>query len=198
MSIKIYVEGGGKGKLRQECRRGFRHFLEKAGLHGKMPKIMACGSREDAFRRFKTAQDNNEPALLLVDSEGPVPRGISPWQYLHDHHKDKWNKPNDTTDDQCHLMVQIMESWFLADKDTLMTYYGPKFYPNALSNNPDIENIHKQDVLKGLEKATKSTKRGKYNKGSHSFDILAQIDPEKVQQASPYAKRLITTLKGNL
>lgn len=89
-----------------------------------------------------------------------------------------------------------MESWFLADKETLMTYYGPKFYPNALSNNPNIENISKQDVLKCLENATKGTKRGKYNKGSHSFEILAQIDPEKVQQASPYAKRLIATLKG--
>lgn len=197
MSIKVYVEGGGKEKnLRYECRKGFNGFLEKAGLQGKMPQVIACGDRGKAYNYFKDALENGELALLLVDSEGPVPKDISPWQYLHDN--DKWNKPNEATEDQCHFMVQLMESWFLADKETLMNYYGQEFHANALSNNPNIEHISKQDVLNGLNRATKNTQKGKYNKGSHSFKILAQIDPEKVQRASPYAKRLITILKSML
>lgn len=32
VSVKLFVEGGGdKSKLRSECRRGFKNFLEKAG-----------------------------------------------------------------------------------------------------------------------------------------------------------------------
>lgn len=196
MTIELYVEGGGKGKLRSECRKGFLAFLEKAGLQGKMPKIIACGSREKAYKDFKISLKSGESALLLVDSEIYIQSGTSPWQHLKEN--DKWDIPLGATDDQCHLMIQIMESWFLSDKNTLVKYYGQKFQTNALPDNTNIENIAKQDVLNGLNKATKNTQKGKYNKGSHSFEILAQIDPEKVQQASPYAERLITTLKGML
>ena len=38
------------------------------------------------------------------------------------------------------------------------------------------------------------TRKGRYDKGSHSFEIIAMIDPQKVTDASPYAKRFIETL----
>ena len=194
MSINVYVEGGGNGKLRPECRKGFLAFFEKGGLQGKMPKVVACGSRRDAYKRFKIALKSGESALLLVDSESAIQKGISPWQHLKE--KDKWDVPLGAMDDQCHFMVQIMESWFLTDEETLIKYYGREFHTKALPKNTNIENISKQDVLKGLKRATKNTQKGKYDKGAHSFEILAQIDPNKVQQASPYAKHLITTLKN--
>ena len=123
MRIKIYVEGGGdSNQLKRKCRRGFAKFFEQAGFQGKMPKIIACGSRNDAFGDFCTAvrtPTNDEYPLLLVDSEGPViPRHYDkPWAHLKE--RDFWNQPADTTDEQAHLMVQCMESWFLADRHCL-------------------------------------------------------------------------------
>ena len=96
-------------------------------------------------------------------------------------------------------MVQCMEAWFLADKDRLVAYYGNGFNQNALPARQDIENIAKNDVLNGLKNATRSgVSKGEYGKGQHSFDILAQIDPDKVVAASPHAKRLVNTLKAKV
>ena len=65
--VKLYVEGGGDSKvLQSECRRGFREFLEKAGLSGKMPSISACGGRRSAYEDYCTAIKNGEAAVLLV------------------------------------------------------------------------------------------------------------------------------------
>ena len=91
-------------------------------------------------------------------------------------------------------MVQVMESWFLADKEALRAFYGRGFRRKALPQRHDIEKISKQDVFNGLKNATKGTSKGRYNKGSHSFAILAMIDPKKVMDASRHAKQLVTML----
>ena len=130
MSANVYVEGGGNSKsLKSDCRRGFRKFVENAGLAGKMPRIVACGSRNDAFDDFKTAVATGQSALLLVDAEGPV-TASGPWQHLKD--RDNWARPEAATEDHCHLMVQVMESWFLADMDALEKFYGDNFRKVAL------------------------------------------------------------------
>jgi len=72
--IKIYIEGGGdQAKLKRACRRAFSKFFERAGFAGRMPGVVACGSRNKAFNDFctavATANDGVLP-LLLVDSEG--------------------------------------------------------------------------------------------------------------------------------
>lgn len=190
----IYVEGGGAGKsLRGQLRQGFSQFFERAGLKDMMPRLVACGGRDGAYKRFGHAQaDLNTHAILLVDSEGPVTK-TSSWEHLKD--RDGWDRPASVADDQCHLMVQVMESWFLADKEALSDFYGHSFRRKALPQRHDIENVSKQDVFTGLKKATKGTGKRRYNKGSHSFAILAKIDPEKVMDVSPHAKRLVTTLK---
>jgi hypothetical protein len=40
-----------------------------------------------------------------------------------------------------------------------------------------------------------SKTKGRYDKGSHSFELLALVDPKKVAGASPHAKRLFDTLR---
>ena len=201
MNIKVFVEGGGETKaLRTKCRRGFSNFFQKAGMEHHKPSVIASGSRRSAFDDFRAAvhrAKKDEFIVLLVDSEDPIAAGSSPWQHLKA--RDSWNQPSDATDDQVHLMVQCMEAWFLADKDTLVTYYGNGFNQNALPARQDIEKIPKNDVLNGLKNATRSgVSKGEYGKGQHSFDILAQIDPDKVIKASPHAKRLVKTLKAKV
>lgn len=198
MRIKVFVEGGGdRDLLRSKCREGFRKFFSKTGLEGRMPSIVASGSRRDAFDDFRAAArgaKKDDFIVLLVDSERPVAARSGPWAHLKKV-PDNWDQPSGTTDDQVHLMVQCMEAWFLADKESLVAYYGDDFNQNALPPRQDIENIAKNDVLNGLKNATRSgVSKGEYEKGQHAFDILAQIDPTKVIAASPHAKRLVETL----
>lgn len=194
VTVKLYVEGGGdRRESKTACRKGFSEFIERAGLQGRMPNIVACGPRSKAYDDFKTAHASGDGiAVLLVDAEGLVKSSTGPWQHLQE--RDRWNRPEKATDDQCHLMVQIMESWFLADVDAIERFYDDGFRTSALPPNPDIEKVSKQDVEKGLEGATRDTKKGRYHKAKHSFEILANLDPEKVREASPYAKRLIEAL----
>ena len=145
MRIKVIVEGGGETKLlRTKCRQGFSNFFSKAGLEGRMPSVVASGSRRDAFDDFRAAvhrAKKDDFIVLLVDSEDPVVAGTGPWQHLKT--RDKWDQPSGATDDQVHLMVQCMEAWFLADKDSLAAYYENGFNQNALPTREDIENIAK-------------------------------------------------------
>lgn len=196
MNVTVYLEGGGnRRELRTKCRRGFSDFFRKAGLAGRMPKLVACGARRMAYDGFRAAFDRSGEifVVLLVDSEEPVTENAGSWDHLS--RRDNWGKPTRAADDNAHLMVQCMEAWFLADKDALVEYFGDGFNRKALPAQANVEDIPKTDIERGLKSATRQcTTKGRYNKGRHSFALLAQISPEKVTTASPHAKRLIETL----
>ena len=198
MSVYVYVEGGGEGgALKKACREGFSKFLRKAGLAGNMPRIVAFGSRYNAFNYFNTAvATGKDTVLLLVDAEGPVVAPVAnarPWQHLKD--RDDWNRPNQASDDQCHLMVQVMEAWFLADTTALKSYFRQGFREGALPQNSNVEEVPKRDIETKLKLATRATSKGEYSKGKHSFEILAELDPARVRHKSPYAERFLSTLQ---
>ena len=200
--VKIYIEGGGdQKKLKTACRKAFSKFFEKAGFKGHMPRLIACGSRQNAFEDFCTAVNfckEEDVAFLLVDAESSVntQHKDRPWSHLKQ--RDDWDKPEKASERQAHLMVQVMESWFLADKETLIKFFGQNFNRNALPKKFTIEVISKDDIFKGLKSATSATQKGKYGKGSHSFSILENIDPQKVLKASPWAERLMKELAREL
>lgn len=124
VSVRLYVEGGGdSASLKGLCREGFSTFLEKAGCKNRMPRIVACGGRQSAYDMFMTACKSNEPCMLLIDSEDLVSEA-SPWKHLANRTGDEFTKPDNATDDHCHLMVVCMESWFLADKVALADFFG--------------------------------------------------------------------------
>ena len=196
MKIKIYVEGGGDASaLKRQCRRGFAKLFEKAGLAGRMPAVVACGGRGNAYEDFRIALRHartDEFPVLLVDSEDAVT--AAPWQHLKS--RDNWDRPDGAEDDQVHLMVQCMETWFLADHGQLAKYFGQGFREKALPGNVRIEEISKKTVFHALASATQDTKtKGRYDKGSHSLKVLALIDPEKVAGVSPHARHLFDTLR---
>ena len=199
MKVRVYVEGGGgTDDLRTKCREGFSAFFDKAGLTGRMPRVVACGGRQKTYDKFRTALANaaaDKFIVLLVDSEDPVAEGADPWAHLKN--RDNWDKPAGAEDDNAHLMAQCMEAWFFADKDSLAKYFGAGFNRNALSGRPDIENIPKADLERNLKAATRQCKpKGKYDKGRDSFAVLAALDPTKVTAASPHAEQLVKTLRN--
>jgi hypothetical protein len=192
------VEGGGDHNkaLDAQCREGFSKFLRKAGLEGRMPRVVACGGRSAAYRSFRTSHQNAQPgvvSVLLVDSEAPVAE--APWEHVGRRSGDAWERPDGARDEQLHFMVQTMEAWFHADKRELGQFYGKEFRPDALSARSDIDNIPKADLFSGLHTATRNCRKGEYSKGDHSFLILARIDPAKVRTASPaHGGRLLDDL----
>ena len=199
MTTRLYVEGGGDRKpLRTECRQAFREFLRKAGLAGRLPRIFASGGRQQAYddiRHALRASRDGDFVVLLVDSEGPIATDAERWRHLKD--RDGWDKPAGTTDDQVHLMVQCMEAWFLADRAALTGYFGDGFNENSLPRRAAVEEVSKQDLERGLNAATRNSRtKGAYHKGRDSFALLADLDPDKVADASPHAKRFLEALRA--
>jgi len=199
VEVKIYTEGGGDAeRLLRACRAGFTAFFERAGLKGMMPRVVACGGRGAAMDRFKSQvaiAASDQVHLLLVDSEDPVTgpcSGATAIAFLDA--RDGKGLGAIAKDHQCHLMVQVMESCFLADPDELARFYGQGFNKSSLPTT-SLENVMKQTVYDALNSATKSTKtKGAYSKASHSFELLGQIDAKKVFDKSPWAARLVTTI----
>ena len=183
--ITIYVEGGSPGALKIECRKGFSQFLEKAGFRSRMPKVVACGSRSEAYQRFCTAlsqADIDDSPLLLVDSEGPI--AATPWKHVLQRVGDGWKQPDGAKDDHLHLMVQMMEAWFLADVPVLKAYFGPKFQEKKLPKTKAIESISKDDIESSFTAAVQDCPKKSYKKGRDSFEILGRLDPQRVSNAS--------------
>ncbi|MBD6614359.1 DUF4276 family protein [Komarekiella sp. 'clone 1'] len=200
--IRIYIEGGGDGKnTKALIREGFSQFLKPLVEIAKSQKIkwniIICGSRNNAFRDFRNALKSHPAAfnVLLVDAEAPV-NTQSPWEHLKI--RDNWDAPASVDDSYCHLMVQTMDAWFIADIETLTKYYGQGFRENVIPKNSNVENIDKDKLFDSLQKATCNTSKGEYHKINHAFKLLALLDVAKVRQASPYCDRLFTTLAAKM
>ena len=164
-----------------------------------MPRVIACGGRQQAFESFRTAHEDHgmtSPPVLLVDGEAAV-HDANPWEHVRHRTGDQWERPLGATEDQLQLMVQTMESWFHADREELQAFYGQGFRLAALSARAEVETIPKAELFSGLRAATKDCQKGEYSKGAHSFEILARIDPGKVRTASPvWCDRLLRALDG--
>ena len=208
-TLTIYVEGGNRSSRAAliTCQRAFKIFLESAGLPPRGFSVEACASRNQAYDDFCFALANGENALLLVDSEELVPTNphtnipLPAWQHLTGRPGDKLVRPPDASDDQAHLMVPTMESWFLANSAKLAAYYrGPygrgAFNEGALPKRSNVEEVSKAEIETGLANATRPNQtKGSYHKGHHSFEILETLDPKTVAVASYHFRRLLCHLK---
>jgi hypothetical protein len=200
VGVTLYVEGGGDSKtLKTACRKGFSDFLSKAGVTNR-PRIVASGGRRQAFEDFCIAlHKGDRVALLLVDSEDTVTSN-TPWEHLAERGGDEWTKPDQATAAQCHLMVQCMETWLLADRDTLAEYFGQGFREAVLPHpSRSIESIGKAELYRALALATHGCKtKARYGKGEHSFELLGMIDPVRVTSASSWAQCFVTAVKAEM
>ena len=192
--IRIYFEGN------RQLKRGFAGFLselrEKAATAKIGWELVASGSRNEALKDFEIAlrRHKNDIIALLVDAEGLV-LSDSVWEHLASLPDAALQKPKGAKDKHAHLMVQVMESWFLADKETLKAYYGQGFRESCLLETSNIENVSKDTVLQSLKKAVADTKKGEYLKTRHAADLLSQIDSNKVRRSSKNCERLFMTIE---
>jgi len=198
VSARLYVEGGGDRREQQALlRQAFATLLDKAGFgRPRAPTIICAGSRNHAFREFCNAlQAHGNAALLLVDAEAAADQ--APWPHVH--RRDGWTKPDGASDDQLHLMVQMMENWFLCDRRSLADYFGNGFGERHLpGTETEVESLAKQQVAEGLRMATRGSRKGEYGKGAHSAELLARVDPERLRRAAPHFEKLLAALNVRL
>lgn len=192
--IRVYIEGD------SVLRKGFNNFLkseiDRARQRRLIFKLIAGGSKAETIKDFMTAARTHKDAIniVLIDSDKPdngnliagVKRSAS------------WNAEvgAEIQDAQIHFMIQIMESWFLADRDALKRYYGQGFHEGQLPGNPNVERISKSDVVNGLANATRGTRKKKYHKTRHAPDLLYGLDVDKVRSNAPSCKRLFASLRS--
>jgi hypothetical protein len=196
VSAHLYLEGGGDSKeLHARCREGFRKLLERSSLQGRVPRLTACGGRDQAFRDFVRAQNaaaRGDYIALLVDSEDPVADIEQTWAHLAQ--RDGWPRPSGACDEQVLLMVTCMETWLVADRGALRRHYGVQLQETALPPLPDLETRGRHLVQTALAKGT----RGGYRKGAESFKLLGELDPEALAASLPSFARARRILKQRL
>lgn len=195
--LRIYVEGGGDSRRQKATlRTGFQEFLKPLRDAARARRVrwhvILCGSRQAAYDDYRTALRVHPDSinLLLVDAEGPVVH--VPWRHLEE--RDGWENP-DVGDDRCHLMVQVVEAWLVADPEALEEYYGQGFQAGALPGRSDVEAISKADLGAALERASRGTQKGRYRKIAHCADLLARISTRKVRDRARHCERLFATVE---
>ena len=185
--IRIYFEGS--PRLREGFNKLIRPGIERVSHNSVRFSLIAGGSTEETIKDFKKAASShtNASIIMLIDSDRAYDSGLLM--------NIKSQIGANVQDEQIHFMVQVMESWFLADRDALKKYYGREFQESRLPQNSDVERIPKSDVLTGLENATRNTSKGKYHKTRHAPQLLSNLNVDKVCSAAPSCKRLFDSLQ---
>ncbi len=196
--VRIHVEGGGNGpEGKDQLRRGFGQFFGTLydAARSKRVKIrtIACGSRGATFDRFSQALIDYPQSfnVLLVDSEEPVNKG----RREHLIARDGWPLGG-TPEEKCHLMVQVMETWLIADTDALRRFYGQGFNANPIPNPANLESVDKSRVLAALREATRKTQKGEYGKIKHGSGLLAVASSEVVRQHLEHCREFFVAIES--
>jgi hypothetical protein len=180
--IRVYFEGDTR------LRRGFHAFLLETveAARSARLRIQFIATGGTPAQDFRDALDSHPDAvsILLLDSEGP----------FHPH-SERALSVGFAPADRVFWMVQMMESWFLADPEALANYYKTGFLTSALPGNSDIESLPKTRVEECLKKATRKTQKRVYDKANHAPDILALIKSARVRSASRHCDRLFIELE---
>lgn len=200
MSAHLYIEGAESKEDQIRCREGFRKLIGKLGFaEGKrMPRLSACGGRNAVFDDFKAAHANCKPGdyiAMLVDSEEPVTDAEKPWEHLNT--RENWEKPPGAEDEQVLFMTTCMETWIVADRETLKRHYGHKLQETALPPAIGLEIRGRVEVHQKLEHATRDCSNS-YQKGKRSFVVVGELNPSALEPILPSFARVKRILHRKL
>jgi Domain of unknown function (DUF4276) len=195
VKIALYIEGGGSRDQKVALRQGFEKFFaairQSASNRRLGIKFVLCGSLDETVSKFQNACDRERDVLplLLVDSDGAV--RATPVQHLTPKHP----QLAAAVSEHIHMMVQVMETWLIADAQALSQFYGQGFHSGALPETEDLESVSKVDIEQSLKRATAKTQKGEYHKVRHASVLLERIDPQNVRVRCRHCMRLFRSLE---
>ena len=197
--VHIYVEGGGnRDDTKTLLRQGFREFfrdLEAIARERNIGwRIVACGSREGAYRAFKIALGANPTAfnILLVDAEEAVER--PPW--LHLAQRDGRQRATFRQSQGKRKRLRLPASCHAERSEASRP--GP--FAGAQGDRvqqlrPDQARIVGFGPFAGAQgDRVPTTGQGEYHKIRHGTQLLTRINPAIVRAACPHCERIFTTL----
>lgn len=166
-------------------------FIEKAVPTHRRLRIHLGKNKDETIKDFLRALIENPKAkmILLVDSDCP-----DDGKLLDSMKRTTvWRKyaRKGISADRVHWMVEVMESWFIADADALQGYYGRSFRLTALPKRANVEEIPKNDVFKCLKRASADG----YDK-THAPRILEHLSPHTVRRKAPHCHQFLNTLSN--
>lgn len=203
--IVVFIEGDSKQKGKYNSislREGFQYFFSTisgiANSKGIKFRPIPCDSKFQTFKDFLNGIKvyKNSFVAFLIDSDGEVDDAETAKSFLQKQNEN-W-RFDDVAEDQCHLMVQTMESWLIADLESLKNYYGQNFRSNPIPKHADCEKALKSDIEDGLLRATRDTTKGAYHKVKHGAELLRRLDVDKVKAKCKYCKRLFDVLEEQI
>jgi hypothetical protein len=178
--LRIYFEGD--SRLRPGFRQFFSEIAEAANRNGwRFAAPVSTGGKPVQAFRIALQTHSNSWNVLLLDQEDS------------DEAEVRKKRLEGCDMESVFWMVQIMESWFLADVDALKTVFKG-LSEAAIRGNPNVEEIPKADVLERLKKAA----NGEYHKVKHGTKLLELIDPSKVRSAAPNCDRMFNQILAKL
>jgi hypothetical protein len=187
MEIRIYFEGN---KL---LKNGFDTFFAElktaAREAGSTLELIAAREGPRDYGKARRSHPNAWN-ILLKDSEQAMPN--DPRQLCERHGIDP------AFVDRVFWMVELMEAWFLADRDGLWKYYGDGFLSNAIGDTANVERVPKAEVIERLKRATGGTRKGRYDKVRHAPFLLEKLNRDRVQACAPYCRRLFEVVTAKL
>lgn len=193
-AVYIFFEGPpGNTPAARACRVAFRNYFTLLGLKGRLPKLIPCGGRNRAFNQFCNAvkdppTEKDILPVLLIDSEMAVkvtdlecPRNFF--------RRNGMQLPKDVTNEQLHLLVQCFETLLVTDRAAVEKILGGQgFRSKELPKHASLEQVAVDEILQCLADAS-GVKGKKYQKGRHSFAILAVLDPKKPEAVLKWVER---------
>jgi hypothetical protein len=189
------MEGGGdsrEGKAR--LRQGMSGFLRSLNVAANQKRLKSSRAEAATMRTTPSSMLKTAPetfSVLLVDSEEPIAGPRSPRTHLTQ--RDGWILTG-ASEESIHLMIQVMETWIVADADAVARYYKQHFLRNALPRTQNLEAVEKARIHEALKRATAKTQKGEYRKIGHAAALLELVDPLVVRRRCPSCDRLFATL----
>jgi hypothetical protein len=95
------------------------------------------------------------------------------------------------------LMTSCMETWIVADRETLKRRFPNCLQESALPSSHELESRPRQAVQEALVLATRTCKQG-YAKGKVSFELLEEVRPEELRGRLPSFERMERVLQVKL
>ncbi len=193
-SACIYIEGGARGAdskhVNIRCIEAFHKLLGRMEFSGRQPKLVASGGRAAVFRDFRSAHKATEADFIAmwIDSEEPISNINAAWAHLENVKTvTKWDRPDGALDEQVLFMTTCMETWILADRETMREHFRQGFNENQLPAMNAIEGRSRDDVQARLVSATKNCQNA-YEKGKRSYVIVGKLNPDALRQLSSFSR----------